>query len=75
MTKMKDQQPNCLRVNDDIGNAFIAIADLLKIDRNELLEELMASYIESVRANLADITSTHPQYESKFPYVQHIQQH
>ncbi len=68
---MKDQKTKCLRVNDEIGNAFIAIADLLSIDKNELIEELMASYIESVRVNVVDITSKHPQFASKHPFIQH----
>ncbi len=68
---MKDQKSKSLRVHDEIGNAFIAIADLLSIDKNELLEELMASYIESVRVNVVDIASKHPQFSSKHPFIQH----
>ncbi len=68
---MKGQKSKCLRVHDEIGDAFIAIADLLNIDKNELLEELMASYIESVRNNVVDIASKHPQFGTKHPFIQH----
>ncbi len=68
---MKGQESNYLRVHDETGNAFIAIADLLSIDKNELLEELMISYIESVRMNIVDISSKHPQFASKHPFIQY----
>lgn len=68
---MKGQKSNSLRVDDEIGNAFIAIADLLNIDRSELLEKVMSSYIESVRGNLSDISTEHPQFAREYPFVEH----
>lgn len=67
---MKDQKLKSLCVSDETGNAFIAIADLLNIDKNELLEELMTSYIGSVRVNIVERASNHPQFVSKHPFIQ-----
>ena len=67
---MKDQKLNSLRVSDETGNAFIAIADLLNIDKNELLEELMTSYIGSVRGDIIERASNNPQFVSKHPFIQ-----
>lgn len=67
---MKDQKLENLNVSDATGNAFIAIADLLNIDKNELLEELMTSYIGSVRVNMVERASSHPQFVSQHPFIQ-----
>ena len=67
---MKDQELKSLRVSDETGNAFIAIANLLNIDKNDLLEELMTSYIGSVRVSIVERTSNHPQFISKHPFIQ-----
>ena len=67
---MKDQKLKSLNVSDETGNAFIAIADLLNMDKNELLEELMTSYIGSVRGDMIERTSHHPQFVSKHPFIQ-----
>ncbi len=67
---MKNLESKNLRVHDEIGTAFIAVADLLGIDKNTLLEELMASYIKSIRLNVAHPAAKHPQYTSKYPYMQ-----
>ncbi len=67
---MNNLEPKSLRVKDEIGTAFIAIADLLGIDQNTLLEELMASYIKSVRIHVVDSTSKPPQFAEKYPFIQ-----
>lgn len=69
---MNRQSPRNIHVSDETGNAFIAIADLLEIDRNELLEKLMTSYIESVREDMTGKSSRSPQFVTDYPFVQQV---
>ena len=67
---MIKQKLNSLFVSDETGNAFIAIADLLNIEKNDLLEKIMASYIESVRVDMIDRGAKHPQFATEYPFIQ-----
>ncbi len=67
---MIKQKLKSLCVSDETGNAFIAIADLLNIDKNDLLEKIMTSYIESVRVDMIDRSVKHPQFATEYPFIQ-----
>ncbi|MFT5730035.1 MAG: hypothetical protein ACI8PB_004209 [Desulforhopalus sp.] len=67
---MIKQKLKSLRVSDETGNAFITVADFLNIDKNDLLEKIMASYIESVRVDMIDRGAKHPQFATEYPFTQ-----
>lgn len=67
---MIEQKLNSLCVSDETGNAFIAIADLLNIEKNDLLEKIMTSYIESVRVDMIDRGVKRPQFATEYPFIQ-----
>jgi len=49
--------------------AFCAVAELLKIDGNELLESLMVAYVLSVRGHIVEMASKYPVFGDKYPFV------
>jgi hypothetical protein len=67
---MIKQKLKSLCVSDETGNAFITIADLLNIDKNDLLEKIMTSYIESVRVDMIGRSPKHPQFATEYPFIQ-----
>ncbi len=67
---MIEQKLKSLCISDETGDAFIAIASLLNIDKNDLLEKIMTSYIDSVRGGLVEKGVKHPQFVPKYPFIQ-----
>ena len=57
------------RVNSDTGWAFVAVAELLNISEQELLEKLMRSYVLSVREGIVDVASKYPEFKERYPFV------
>ncbi len=57
------------RVDADTGLAFSAVAELLNTDDRELLENVMASYVTTVRQNIVEVANKHPSFCSKYPFV------
>ncbi len=49
----------------------MAIAELLNIETDELMEALMGSYVSSVRENIIDIAHQHPRFSDRYPFVEH----
>ena len=74
---MKEVQPinqtkkKHFKVNSETGTAFVAIAELLNIDTDELLDELMSHYVMSVRERISDIADKHPSFTDKYPFIKH----
>ena len=66
MTKSKTKT---FRLNTDIGWSFVAVAELLNTSEHQLLEELMASYVKSVRKGIVDVASKYPEFESRYPFI------
>lgn len=49
----------------------MAIAELLNVESDELLEALMKSYVSSVRENIIDVAYQHPGFSDRYPFVEH----
>ncbi len=58
-------------MESETGRAFVAIAELLNIESDELLEALMRSYVSSVRENIIDVAYQHPGFSDRYPFVEH----
>ena len=48
----------------------MAVAELLNISEYDLLDELMGSYVRSVRHVISDIASKYPSFEDQYPFVE-----
>jgi hypothetical protein len=46
------------------------VAELMHISSDELLQELMASYVLSVRESVADVASKYPVFGDRYPFVE-----
>ena len=57
------------RVQADIGNGFVAVADLIGVDPKELLETILGKYVGTVRAEISEHASRHPEFAVKYPFV------
>ena len=57
------------RVNSDTGWAFVAVAELLNISEHQLLDELMSTYVKSVRKGIVDVAINYPEFEERYPFV------
>jgi hypothetical protein len=64
------QKNKLFRVNSETGVAFRAVAELMNIDGDELLQELMSSYVASVQCSIADIAYKYPAFSDRFPFVE-----
>ncbi len=51
--------------------AFVAISELLNVESDELLENLMRSYVSSVRESIIDIAHQQPNFSERYPFVEH----
>ncbi len=49
----------------------MAIAELLNIESDELLQALMGSYVSSVRENIIDVAYQHPGFSDRYPFVEY----
>lgn len=49
----------------------MAIAELLNMESDELLEALMTSYVSSVRENIIDVAYQHPSFCDRYPFIEH----
>ena len=58
-------------MESETGRAFVAIAALLNIESDELLEALMGSYVSSVRENIIDVAHQNPGFSDRYPFVEH----
>ena len=65
------QKTKIFRVNQDTGTAFKAIAELLNIDSDELLQALMSSYVSSVQNSIAETADIYPEFKNKYPFIKH----
>ena len=63
------QKTKLFRVGNQTGRSFVAISELLNISQNELLDELMESYVKSVRQGIMDVASKYPEFETKYPFL------
>ncbi len=43
----------------------------MNIDSNDLLEDLMSSYVLSAQRDIASIADINPMFASKYPFVDH----
>ena len=66
---MEKRKNKMFRVNSGTGWAFAAVAELLNISEGELLDELMGSYVKSVREGIADVASKYPEFRARYPFV------
>ena len=58
-------------MESETGKAFVAIAELLNIGSDELLEALMGSYVSSVRENIIDVAHQNPGFSDRYPFIEH----
>ena len=70
----KKPKTKVFRVGSDTGSAFRAVAELRNVDSNDLLEDLMSSYVLSVQSDIASIVDVNPMLVSKYPFIKHPEQ-
>ncbi len=63
------------RVNSDIGTAFRAVAELKNLHSNDLLEDLMSSYVLSAQKDIASVADINPAFASKYPFIDYPDEH
>ena len=63
------EKSQVFRVNHITGSAFIAIADLLNICTDELLENLIENYIDSIQNSITDLGIKYPVFGNKYPFI------
>lgn len=64
------QKMKLFRVASDTGVQFRAVAELLNISSDELLENLMAEFVSSVQDSIGNIAQHHPAFCEKYPFIQ-----
>ena len=64
------QKTKLFRVNSDTGVAFRAVSELLKVDGDELLENLMTAYVSSVQKSIGHVARHYPVFAEKYPFVE-----
>lgn len=57
------------RVDSDLAESFIAVADLLSKDGNELLGKMIKYYVESVRGQIKDHAESYPSFAARYPFI------
>ena len=62
-------QTKIFRVNSDTGWAFVAVAELLNVNENELLDELMGAYVNNVRQSIVKQAGHYPEFSKKYPFI------
>ena len=50
--------------------AFRAVAELMNVSSDDLLENLMSEYVSSVREKVADVAHQYPVFAEKYPFVE-----
>ena len=50
--------------------ALNAIAELLNINRDDLLENIIAGYVASVKKEIEDIANKHPSFSEQYPFIE-----
>ena len=50
--------------------AFKAVAELMDIDNQMLLETLMEEYVSSVRNCIGEVAMKYPAFREKYPFVE-----
>jgi predicted hydrocarbon binding protein len=63
------QKTKLFRVGNDTGTAFNAVAELLNVSSDDLLEKLMKEYISSVQEKVVDVAQKYPVFEEQYPFV------
>jgi len=64
------QKTKLFRVNSETGVAFRAVAELINVDSDELLQHLMSNYVASVQCSIADIAHKYPAFSDRYPFVE-----
>jgi hypothetical protein len=57
-------------VKAETGMAFKAVAELLDIDSQMLLETIMEEYLSSVRNCIGEVALKYPTFRVKYPFVE-----
>lgn len=68
--KQQKAESKIFRVNKSTGISFIAAAELIGMNENDLLEEMMSQYVDSMKSSIADIANKYPQFAAKYPFIQ-----
>jgi hypothetical protein len=58
------------KVKAETGIAFKAVAELMDIDSQMLLETLMEEYVSSVRDSIGEVAMRYPAFRAKYPFVE-----
>ena len=66
---MKQSGTKVLRVHADLGEQFVAVAELIGMDQKELLESILDTYVESVKTEIHEFAAKYPQFAEKYPFV------
>ncbi len=69
MIKTTKQQTKLFRVNKETGSAFVATAELIGVNENDLLEDMMTTYIKSIQTSIADVAAKYPQFANRYPFI------
>ncbi len=65
---------NIFRVSRNNGQAFIATAELLGIDKHDLLDFLMGNYVKSVQKSIMNTAGKYPSFSSQHSFIEHPSQ-
>jgi len=69
---MKKQKSKNFKVDADTdisGIAFKAIAELLKINCEDLLENILTEYVSSVKNEIENIANKYSSFSEKYPFI------
>lgn len=59
------------RINAEISNQLIATADLLGVDKEELLEKIISEYMITVQDAIKQFSHQYPQFQDHYPFILH----
>lgn len=60
-------------MDSDTGVAFSAVAELLNVSGDDLLENLMREYVSSVQESIGNVARHYPVFAEKYPFVEYHQ--
>ena len=66
---MKNQKSKNFKIDADTGIAFKAIAELLNINCEYLLENILTEYVSSVKNEIENIANKYPSFSEKYPFI------
>ncbi|MBU1566855.1 MAG: hypothetical protein KJ630_14685 [Proteobacteria bacterium] len=57
------------RIDQETGGQFTATAELLGIEKNELLQQLMEEFITRTKESIVDVAHKYPKFSHQYPFL------